>query len=79
MLRSSDVPAAAQRLVSFLAGRAAAEILARSESYEYPLAADVKAAKDLTEFNSLSPIPLSFNDLGDGSKALELLRQANLL
>jgi len=79
VLRSSDVPAAAQRLVSFLAGRAAAEILARSESYEYPLAADVKAAKDLTEFNSLSPIPLSFNDLGDGSKALELLRQANLL
>ena len=42
-------------------------------------AADVKGAKALPEFNSLSPIPLSFNDLGNGSKALELLRQANLL
>jgi iron(III) transport system substrate-binding protein len=79
VLRSSHAPAAAQRLVAFLASRGAAEIIARSKSYEYPLAANVKAATDLTDFNSLSPVPLTFNDLGDGTRAIELLRQANLL
>ena len=78
-LRSSHAPAAAQQLVAFLASREAGEILARSKSYEYPLAPNVKAATGLAEFNSLTPVPLSFNDLGDGSKAIELLRQANLL
>jgi iron(III) transport system substrate-binding protein len=79
VLRSSHARAAAQQLVAFLASRGAAEILARSKSYEYPLAPNVNAAKGLAEFNSLTPVPLSFNDLGDGSKAIELLRQANLL
>jgi iron(III) transport system substrate-binding protein len=79
VLRSSHAPAAAQQLVAFLASRDAAEILTRSKSYEYPLAPNVEAAEGLAEFNSLSPVPLSFNDLGDGRRAIELLRQANLL
>lgn len=79
VLRSTHSPSHAQKLVAFLVSRAGAEILAGSQSYEYPLGSKVKAAKGLREFNSLSPIPLSFNDLGDGSKAIELLRRAQLL
>ena len=79
VLRSSHAPAAAQRLVAFLVSRAGAEILARSKSYEYPLGSNVKAAKGLADFNALQPVPLVFTDLGDGSKAIELLREANLL
>jgi iron(III) transport system substrate-binding protein len=79
VLRSSHAPADAQKLVAFLVSRAGAEIVAGSGSYEYPVGSKVKAAKGLPDFNSLSPIPLSFNDLGDGSAAVELLRRANLL
>lgn len=79
VLRSSHAPAAAQKLVAFLVSRAGAEILARSNSYEYPLGSNAKPPKALPEFNGLQPIPLTFDDLGYGSKAIELLRQANLL
>ena len=79
VLRSSHSPALAQRLVAFLASRAGARILAGSPSYEYPLRSRVKAPKGLPPFNELQPIPLSFNDLGDGSKAIEMLRRAHLL
>jgi iron(III) transport system substrate-binding protein len=79
VVRSSHAPAAAQKLVAFLVSRAGAKIIAESESYEYPLGSNVKAAKGLPEFNALQPIPLSFNDLGNGTQAVELLRQAALL
>jgi len=79
VLRSSDSPADAQKLVAFLVSREGAETIAGSHSYEYPLGSNVKAGKGLREFNSLSPVALSFNDLGDGSKAIELLRRAQLL
>ncbi len=79
VVRSSHAPAAAQKLVAFLVSRAGARIIASSRSYEYPLGSNVKAAKGLPEFNGLSPIPLSFNDLGDGSQTVELLRNAGLL
>ena len=79
VLRSSDSPTDAQKLVAFLVSREGAETIAGSRSYEYPLGSNVKAAKGLREFNSLSPVPLTFNDLGDGSKAIELLRRAQLL
>jgi iron(III) transport system substrate-binding protein len=79
VLRSSDSPADAQKLVAFLVSREGAETIAGSQSYEYPLGSNVNAAKGLREFNSLSPVPLAFNDLGDGSKAIELLRRAQLL
>jgi len=79
VLRTSHAPADAQKLVAFLASRAAAEIIAGSRSYEYPLGSKVKTATGLPDFNALSPIPLSFDDLGDGSAAVELLRRANLL
>ena len=40
---------------------------------------NVKAAKGLPDFNALQPVPLIFDDLGDGRKTVELLREANLL
>jgi iron(III) transport system substrate-binding protein len=77
--RSSHAPAAAQRLVAFLVSRTGARIIAGSKSYEYPLGSGVKASTGLPAFNGLQPIPLTFNDLGDGSKAVQLLERAGLL
>ncbi|MDQ1447269.1 MAG: iron(III) transport system substrate-binding protein [Actinomycetota bacterium] len=79
VVRSSHAPAAAQKLVAFLVSRAGAKIIAGGESYEYPLGSNVKAAKGLPAFNALQPIPLFFNDLGNGTQAVELLQQAALL
>jgi iron(III) transport system substrate-binding protein len=79
VVRSSHSPAAAQKLVAFLVSRAGAKIIANGDSYEYPLGSNVKAAKGLPEFNALQPTPLSFNDLGDGTRAVELLRQVALI
>jgi iron(III) transport system substrate-binding protein len=79
VMRSSHAPAAAQRLVAFLVSRAGARVIAGSGSYEYPLASDAEASPDLPEFNGLQPIPLAFNDLGDGSAAVDLLKRAGLL
>jgi len=79
VLRSSSHQAAAQRLVAFLVGRTGETILARSESYEYPLGSGVQTAKPLRPFAQLQPAPVSLADLGDGSQALDMLQQVQLL
>jgi iron(III) transport system substrate-binding protein len=79
VVRTSHAPTAAQRLVAFLVSRTGARIIAGSKSYEYPLGSEVKAADGLPTFNGLQPIPLGFNDLGDGSSAIDLLQRAGLL
>jgi len=79
VLRSSHHQAAAQKLVAFLVGHAGEEILAHSESYEYPLGSGVVTAKPLTPFDQLEPAAVSLADLGDGSLAIDLLQQVQLL
>lgn len=79
VLRSSRQQAAAQRFLAFLVSKAGEEIIAHSQSYEYPLGSEVTTAQPLLPFAGLRPTSLSVADLGDGSTALALLRQAQLL
>jgi iron(III) transport system substrate-binding protein len=79
VLKSSKNQAAAQKLVAFLVSHNGEEVLAHSESYEYPLGSGVVTAKPLKPFGQLQPIALSLSDLGDGSASIALLQQVQLL
>ncbi len=79
VLSSSSHQAEAQKFVAFLVSRAGQELLAHSESYEYPLGSGVSTAKPLIPFSTLRPDPITVAQLGNGSRAISLLRQASLL
>ncbi len=80
VLKSSTHQAAAQRFLAFLVSRQAQEIIGRdSLSYEYPIASGVTTAAPETPLRDLRPDPITVADLGDGSAAIALLRQAGLL
>jgi iron(III) transport system substrate-binding protein len=79
VLASSHHQADAQRFLAFLVSRQGQEILAHSESYEYPLGSGVVTAKPLVPFSSLQPDPITVSQLGDGALAIRLLRDAGLL
>jgi iron(III) transport system substrate-binding protein len=79
VLASSSHQKEAQQFVGFLVSRAGQEIIAHSESYEYPLGSGVVTAKPLVPFTSLHPDPITVSQLGDGSTAINLLREASLL
>ncbi len=79
VLASSRHQAEAQRFVAFLVGRTAQQIIAHDESYEYPLGSGVSTAKPLVPFARLRPDAISVARLGNGQRALELLREASLL
>ncbi|MGH9054364.1 MAG: extracellular solute-binding protein [Acidimicrobiales bacterium] len=79
VLKSSRHAAAAQRLVAFLVSAAGQRDLAASDSFEYPLRPGVAAHPGLKPFGQLRPAPVTVADLGDGSEALRLLQQAQLV
>ena len=83
VLKSSKHQAAAQKFLAFLVSRQGQDIIARAagngQSYEYPLAAAVTTSAPETPFGQLQPNPITIADLGDGSTAVALLRQAGLL
>jgi len=86
VLKSSKHQAAAQRFVAFLVSRQAQEIIAtpgtgagQSLSFEYPIASGVSTRAGETAFASLRPYPISIAQLGDGSTAIALLREAGLI
>jgi iron(III) transport system substrate-binding protein len=83
VLKSSRHQAAAQKFLAFLVSRPGQDIIARAagneQSYEYPLAAGVTTSAPETPFSQLQPNPIAIADLGDGSTAIALLRQAGLL
>ncbi len=79
VLASTHNKALAQRFVSFLVSKAGEEIIAHSESYEYPLGSGVQTAKPLKPFAQLEPPVLPLKDLGDGRLAIQLLQQVGLL
>jgi iron(III) transport system substrate-binding protein len=83
VLKSSKQQSAAQKFVAFLVSKRGQEIIARSataaQSYEYPLASGVTTSAPETPFDQLQPNPITIADLGDGSTATNLLRQAGLL
>jgi iron(III) transport system substrate-binding protein len=79
VLKSSSQQAAAQKFVAFLVGRAGQEIIAHSQSYEYPLGSGVRTAQPLKPFDQLQPAPVTIPQLGNGSAPLALEQQLGLL
>ena len=79
ILKSSAHRDPAQRFLAFLVSRRGQEIIAHSLSFEYPIAAGVTTAAPETPFGSLQPNSISIPQLGDGSSAISLLREAGLL
>jgi len=79
ILKSSKNQADAQKFLAFIVSKQGQEIIAHSISYEYPLDDGVTTSAPETPFADLQPYPISIADLGDGSTAISLLRQAGLL
>jgi iron(III) transport system substrate-binding protein len=83
VLKSSKHQAAAQKFLAFLVSKKGQEIIARAsgneQSYEYPLGSGVTTSAPETPFSQLQPNSITIADLGDGSAAIALLRQAGLL
>jgi len=79
-LKSSAHQAAAQKFLAFLVSKQAQEIIGgRSLSFEYPIASGVTSSAPQTPLRDLRPDPITVGELGDGSAAIALLRQAGLL
>jgi iron(III) transport system substrate-binding protein len=83
VLKSSKHQAAAQQFLAFLVSKQGQQILADTsnaeQSFEYPLASGATSSVQETPFSQLQPNPITIGDLGDGSAAVALLRQAGLL
>jgi iron(III) transport system substrate-binding protein len=79
ILKTSKHRALAQKFLAFLASRQGQEIIAHSISFEYPLDHGVTTVASETPFADLQPNPITIPDLGDGSTAIALLREAELL
>jgi iron(III) transport system substrate-binding protein len=79
VLRSSKHQVAAQRLLAFLVSTQGQQIIAHSDSFEYPIASGVKTAQPETPFEDLRPNPIGIAALGDGAGAISLLQASQLL
>jgi iron(III) transport system substrate-binding protein len=79
VLKSSTHQAFAQKFLAYLVSRQGQEVIAKSTSYEYPIASGVTTSAPETPFGQLRPNSITIGDLGDGSTAIALLRQTGLL
>jgi iron(III) transport system substrate-binding protein len=79
ILKSSTHQAEAQKFVAFLTSAQGQEIIAHSDSFEYPIASGVTTAQPETPFDQLQPNAITIPDLGTGSEAIKLLQEAQLL
>jgi iron(III) transport system substrate-binding protein len=79
VLKSSPHQAEAQRFLAFIVSKQGQQIIAHSQSYEYPLGSGVTTAQGLRPFDTLRPAPISVAELGDGSQAIALLQEVQLL
>jgi iron(III) transport system substrate-binding protein len=79
ILKSSSHQAEAQRFLAFLVGRAGQEILAHSDSYEYPIRPGVAANTQLPPLAGLKANSLTPAELGDGSQAFSMEQRLGLL
>lgn len=76
VLASSSHKPAAEKFIAFLVSKQGQEIIAKSDSFEYPLDHGLKPAAAETPFAQLQPHAVSITQLGDGSVARSLLREA---
>jgi len=82
VLKSSAHQAAAQKFLAFLVSKQGQEIIAdpsKSISFEYPIASGVTTQAPETPFGQLRPYPITIGELGDGTTAITLMREAGLL
>ena len=79
ILSSSSHKTEAQRFLAFLTSTQGQEIIAHSDSFEYPIASGVTTAQPETPFDRLQPNDISIAELGTGSEAIKLLQEAQLL
>ena len=79
ILKSSTHQAAAQRFLAFLTSTSGQEIIAHSDSFEYPIASGVTTAQPETPFDQLQPNSITIPELGTGALAIRLLQEAQLL
>jgi iron(III) transport system substrate-binding protein len=79
VLRSSTHQKAAQRFLAFLTSAQGQEIIAHSDSFEYPIASGVTTAQHETPFAALQPNDITIAELGTGAEAIKLLQEAQLL
>ena len=79
VLRSSTHQKAAQRFLAFLTSVQGQEIIAHSDSFEYPIASGVTTAQPETPFSQLQPNDITIAELGTGAEAIKLLQEAQLL
>ncbi len=79
VLASSKRQKAAQALLAFLVSKQGETVLAKSDSFEYPLGSSAPADTELPALSSLQPNAFDLDQIGDGKKAVSLLQQAGLL
>jgi iron(III) transport system substrate-binding protein len=79
VLKSSRHKAEAEQFVAFLVSAAGQQTLVSSNSFEYPLRPGVPGPAGIKPFSELQPSPVTVAQLGDGSVALRLLQQAQIL
>jgi iron(III) transport system substrate-binding protein len=79
VLKSSKHQAAAQKFLAFIVSEKGQEIIVHSISFEYPVASGVTTTQPETPFDQLEPNSITIPELGDGSTAIALLKQAGLL
>jgi iron(III) transport system substrate-binding protein len=79
IVKSSSHQAEAQQFLAFLTSKKGQEIIAHSESFEYPVASGVTTAQPETPFDQLQPNGITIPELGTGAEAIKLLKEAQLL
>jgi iron(III) transport system substrate-binding protein len=78
VLASSKHQAAAQKWLAYLVSQPAQQIIATSESYEYPLLAGVSDTRLTRSLADSGPVAAA-SELGDGSQAVQLMQSVGLL
>jgi iron(III) transport system substrate-binding protein len=79
VLKSSHHKPEAEQLVAFLVSASGQQTLVASNSFEYPLRPGTGDPPGLEPFSDLQPASITVAELGDGSVALRLLQQAQVL
>ena len=82
VIKTSRHQAAAQRFLAFLVSPQGQHIIgnpAKSISFEYPIGSGVSSQAGERPLSQLRPNPITLGELGDGSAAVAMLRQAGLL
>ena len=65
--------------MAFLTSIQGQEIIAHSDSFEYPIASGVTTAQPETPLDQLQPNSITISELGTGAEAIKLLQEAQLL